>query len=154
MERKWKVDESNMRQMLSRILGIPSGLLFSQKEQISCNFFVSPFPCWMFRQDLMFPIFPQLSTQCIELFLPFLRLSYVMQWQKCIRSQKYAAKHGWTILNNMLLPKTKGFYACMEQLRGSLDAGYYFYSMLYGYYCMCSLQLFFMLLKTWNHSFD
>ncbi|KAJ6936863.1 hypothetical protein NC652_011524 [Populus alba x Populus x berolinensis] len=35
MERKWKVDESNLPQMLSRILGIPSGLLFSQKEQIS-----------------------------------------------------------------------------------------------------------------------
>lgn len=27
----------------------------------------------------------------------------------------------------MLLPKTKGFYACMEDLRGSLDAGNYFF---------------------------
>ncbi|KAJ6716721.1 1-ACYL-SN-GLYCEROL-3-PHOSPHATE ACYLTRANSFERASE 5-RELATED [Salix koriyanagi] len=36
----------------------------------------------------------------------------------------YAAEHGLPILNNVLLPKTKGFYACMEDLRGSLDAVY------------------------------
>ncbi|KAJ6896558.1 1-acyl-sn-glycerol-3-phosphate acyltransferase 5 [Populus alba x Populus x berolinensis] len=44
--------------------------------------------------------------------------------QKCTRSKKYAAEHGLPILNNVLLPKTKGFYACMEDLRGSLDAVY------------------------------
>ncbi|XP_021867579.2 probable 1-acyl-sn-glycerol-3-phosphate acyltransferase 5 [Spinacia oleracea] len=44
--------------------------------------------------------------------------------RKCIRSQKYAADHGLPILKNVLLPKTKGFFACMEELRDSLDAVY------------------------------
>lgn len=44
--------------------------------------------------------------------------------QKCIRSKKYASENGLPILNNVLLPKTKGFYACLEELRGSLDAVY------------------------------
>ncbi|KAL5788523.1 hypothetical protein ACOSP7_005472 [Xanthoceras sorbifolium] len=44
--------------------------------------------------------------------------------QKCIRSQKYAAENGLPILKNVLLPKTKGFCACLEDLRGSLNAVY------------------------------
>lgn len=51
--------------------------------------------------------------------------------QKCIRSQKYAAENGLPILKNVLLPKQKGFCACLEDLRGSLDAGlFYFCSLL------------------------
>ncbi|KAM0010519.1 putative 1-acylglycerol-3-phosphate O-acyltransferase [Helianthus debilis subsp. tardiflorus] len=44
--------------------------------------------------------------------------------QKCIKSQKYAAENGLPILKNVLLPKTRGFHACVEILRGSLDAVY------------------------------
>lgn len=44
--------------------------------------------------------------------------------QKCMQSQKFAAENGLPILKNVLLPKTKGFYACVEALRSSLDAGY------------------------------
>ncbi|CAN4112331.1 unnamed protein product [Withania somnifera] len=44
--------------------------------------------------------------------------------EKCIRSKKYASENGLPILNNVLLPKTKGFYTCLEELRGSLDAVY------------------------------
>jgi lysocardiolipin and lysophospholipid acyltransferase len=44
--------------------------------------------------------------------------------QKCIRSQKYAAEHGLPILKNVLLPKTKGFCACLQELGGSLNAGF------------------------------
>ncbi|XP_010690936.1 probable 1-acyl-sn-glycerol-3-phosphate acyltransferase 5 isoform X2 [Beta vulgaris subsp. vulgaris] len=44
--------------------------------------------------------------------------------QKCIQSQKYAADHGLPILTNVLLPKAKGFFVCMEKLRNSLDAVY------------------------------
>ncbi|GMH18185.1 hypothetical protein Nepgr_020026 [Nepenthes gracilis] len=44
--------------------------------------------------------------------------------QKCIRSQKYAAENGLPILKNVLLPKTKGFLACMRDMRESLDAVY------------------------------
>ncbi|KAI3446072.1 hypothetical protein Pfo_002737 [Paulownia fortunei] len=44
--------------------------------------------------------------------------------QKCMRGQKYASENGLPILKNVLLPKTKGFYACLENLRDSLDAVY------------------------------
>ncbi|KAF7140771.1 hypothetical protein RHSIM_Rhsim06G0036800 [Rhododendron simsii] len=44
--------------------------------------------------------------------------------QKCKRNQKFAAENGLPVLKNVLLPKTKGFYTCLEILRGSLDAVY------------------------------
>ncbi|KAL0334769.1 UNVERIFIED_CONTAM: putative 1-acyl-sn-glycerol-3-phosphate acyltransferase 5 [Sesamum radiatum] len=44
--------------------------------------------------------------------------------QKCVRSQKYASENGLPILKNVLLPKTKGFHACLENLKDSLDAVY------------------------------
>lgn len=44
--------------------------------------------------------------------------------QKCIRSQKHAAENGLPILKNVLLPKTKGFFTCLEELKDSLDAVY------------------------------
>ncbi|KAK4793546.1 hypothetical protein SAY86_023981 [Trapa natans] len=44
--------------------------------------------------------------------------------QKCLRNRKYAAENGLPVLTHVLLPKTKGFYACLEELRASLDAVY------------------------------
>ncbi|EYU37758.1 hypothetical protein ABFS82_02G026500 [Erythranthe guttata] len=44
--------------------------------------------------------------------------------QKCVRSQKYASENGLPIMKHVLLPKTKGFYACLDNLRDSLDAVY------------------------------
>ncbi|KAL6610454.1 hypothetical protein ACP70R_040423 [Stipagrostis hirtigluma subsp. patula] len=44
--------------------------------------------------------------------------------KKCIRSQEYAAEHGLPILKNVLLPKTKGFNCCLQELRSSIDAVY------------------------------
>ncbi|WOL18090.1 hypothetical protein Cni_G26883 [Canna indica] len=44
--------------------------------------------------------------------------------KKCVKSQQFAAENGLPILQNVLLPKTKGFCACLESLRNSLDAVY------------------------------
>uniref|UniRef100_A0ACD5ZUT9 Uncharacterized protein n=1 Tax=Avena sativa TaxID=4498 RepID=A0ACD5ZUT9_AVESA len=44
--------------------------------------------------------------------------------EKCIKSQEYAAEHGLPVLENVLLPKTKGFITCLQELRSSLDAVY------------------------------
>ncbi|XP_072989104.1 probable 1-acyl-sn-glycerol-3-phosphate acyltransferase 4 [Typha latifolia] len=44
--------------------------------------------------------------------------------QKCVKSQEYAAEKGLPILENVLLPKSRGFNACLEELRNSLDAVY------------------------------
>ncbi|KAG6653222.1 probable 1-acyl-sn-glycerol-3-phosphate acyltransferase 5 isoform X1 [Carya illinoinensis] len=83
VERKWEVDESTMRQMLST---------FKDPQD----------PLWL-------ALFPE-GTDFTE--------------QKCIRNQKYAAENGLPILKNVLLPKTKGFCACLEELRDCLDAVY------------------------------
>ncbi|KAE8708407.1 putative 1-acyl-sn-glycerol-3-phosphate acyltransferase 5 [Hibiscus syriacus] len=83
VERKWEVDEANMRQMLSK--------------------FKDP------RDPLWLVIFPE-GTDFTD--------------QKCLRSQKYAAENGLPILKNLLLPKSKGFNACLEDLRSTLDAVY------------------------------
>ncbi|KAD4888769.1 hypothetical protein R6Q59_034336 [Mikania micrantha] len=83
VERKWEVDETIMRKMLSTFTN-PSD------------------PLWL-------AVFPE-GTDFTE--------------QKCIKSQQYAAENGLPILNNVLLPKTRGFHACVEILRDSLDAVY------------------------------
>ncbi|RAL40494.1 hypothetical protein DM860_006564 [Cuscuta australis] len=44
--------------------------------------------------------------------------------QKCIRSQKFAVDNGYPVMKNVLLPKSKGFFACLDVLRHSLDAVY------------------------------
>eukprot|EP01018_Ginkgo_biloba_P022281 Gb_01060 [translate_table: standard] len=56
--------------------------------------------------------------------------------QKCIRSQRFAEEHGLPILNNVLLPRTKGFFSCLSLLRGSLDA---VYDVTIGYNYQCPL---------------
>ncbi|KAG4110399.1 hypothetical protein ERO13_D13G046700v2 [Gossypium hirsutum] len=61
--------------------------------------------------------------------------------QKCLRSQKYAAENGLPILKNLLLPKSKGFNACLEDLRSTLDAdsrnGRIVYDVTIGYKHRC-----------------
>lgn len=42
---------------------------------------------------------------------------------KCKKSQAYAAEVGLPVLKHVLLPKARGFCACLQTLRGSLDAG-------------------------------
>ncbi|KAL9244145.1 hypothetical protein vseg_017951 [Gypsophila vaccaria] len=44
--------------------------------------------------------------------------------QKCKKSQKFAVENGFPVMNHVLLPKTKGFFACLNTLRSSLDAVY------------------------------
>uniref|UniRef100_A0A0A9GN58 1-acylglycerol-3-phosphate O-acyltransferase n=1 Tax=Arundo donax TaxID=35708 RepID=A0A0A9GN58_ARUDO len=44
--------------------------------------------------------------------------------KKCIKSQEYAAEHGLPVLKNVLLPKTKGFNCCLQELRSSINAVY------------------------------
>lgn len=44
--------------------------------------------------------------------------------EKCKRSQEFASQNGLPVLKNVLLPKTRGFYSCLEILRSSLDAVY------------------------------
>ncbi|CAA0827417.1 Probable 1-acyl-sn-glycerol-3-phosphate acyltransferase 4 [Striga hermonthica] len=44
--------------------------------------------------------------------------------KKCKNNQKFAIENGLPVLKNVLVPKTRGFLACLEILRVSLDAVY------------------------------
>ncbi|KAK1555443.1 hypothetical protein Q3G72_026485 [Acer saccharum] len=44
--------------------------------------------------------------------------------EKCMKSQKFATEVGLPVLDNVLLPKTRGFCVCLETMRSSLDAVY------------------------------
>ncbi|KAG8377726.1 hypothetical protein BUALT_Bualt08G0062700 [Buddleja alternifolia] len=83
VERKWEVDETVIRQLLST--------------------FTDPHdPLWL-------ALFPE-GTDYSE--------------EKCVKSQKFADENGFPVLEHVLLPKTRGFHACLEILRGSFDAVY------------------------------
>lgn len=63
--------------------------------------------------------------------------------QKCTSSQKYASENGLPIMKNVLLPKSKGFCACLGELRDSMDAGTH----LHYFHCNCYAS---SLLKFWH----
>lgn len=63
----------------------------------------------------------------------YLFMLFLYSEQKCLRSQKYASENGLPIMKNVLLPKSKGFCACLEELRDSIDAGTYLHYLL----CTC-----------------
>ncbi|GMY28477.1 probable 1-acyl-sn-glycerol-3-phosphate acyltransferase 4 isoform X4 [Fagus crenata] len=44
--------------------------------------------------------------------------------EKCKKSKKFAAEAGLPVLKNVLLPKTRGFCACLKALQGTLNAVY------------------------------
>lgn len=44
--------------------------------------------------------------------------------EKCMKSQKFAEKHSLPKLSHVLLPRTKGFCACLAELHESIDAVY------------------------------
>ncbi|XP_009112271.1 probable 1-acyl-sn-glycerol-3-phosphate acyltransferase 5 [Brassica rapa] len=83
VERRWEVDEANLRQIVSS--------------------FKDP------RDALWLALFPE-GTDYTE--------------AKCERSKKFAAEHGLPVLSNVLLPRTKGFVSCLQELSSSLDAVY------------------------------
>jgi hypothetical protein len=60
----------------------------------------------------------------LPLFLYFIAdFWFYLSEKKCIKSQEYASEHGLPKLEHVLLPKTKGFICCLQELRSSLDEG-------------------------------
>ncbi|XP_057550491.1 probable 1-acyl-sn-glycerol-3-phosphate acyltransferase 5 [Amaranthus tricolor] len=79
---------------------------------------------WEIDEPIMHQMLSTLKDRHDPLWLAIFPEGTDFTEQKCIRSQKYAAEHGLPILNNVLLPKTKGFFACIDELRNTLDAVY------------------------------
>ncbi|KAJ3704389.1 hypothetical protein LUZ61_008094 [Rhynchospora tenuis] len=82
---------------------------------------------WEIDEEIMRNMLEKFKIQAILCGLLFslkALISNLSFEQKCIKSQKYAAENGLPILKNVLLPKSRGFTFCVEDLRGSLDAVY------------------------------
>eukprot|EP00249_Psilotum_nudum_P021764 c28235_g1_i1 orf=249-1703(-) len=85
-------------------------LLIDRKWQVDEEIFQSQLSTFKDPQDpLWLILFPE-GTDFTE--------------QKCLQSQSFAEEHGLPKLKYLLLPRTKGFYACLMHLRESLDAVY------------------------------
>ena len=69
------------------------------------------------------------SIQCAWFFL-FSYFWFYLSEKKCIKSQEYASEHGLPKLEHVLLPKTKGFICCLQELRSSLDEGEHSFPLL------------------------
>lgn len=93
---------------------------------------------WEIDEPIMHQMLSTLKDPQVPLWLAIFPEGTDFTEQKCIRSQKYAAEHGLPVLNHVLLPKTKGFFACVEELRNSLDA---VYDVTIGYKPRCPLIL-------------
>lgn len=79
---------------------------------------------WEIDESIMHQMLSTLKDPQDNLWLAIFPEGTDFTEQKCVRSQKYAAEHGLPILKNVLLPKTKGFFSCVEELKSSLDAVY------------------------------
>lgn len=82
----------------------------------------------LFEIDSMYHFRNCLSLYLMRMILPLFLYFVADCWfylseKKCIKSQEYASEHGLPNLEHVLLPKTKGFICCLQELRSSLDAG-------------------------------
>ncbi|KAI8013663.1 putative 1-acyl-sn-glycerol-3-phosphate acyltransferase 4 [Camellia lanceoleosa] len=79
---------------------------------------------WEIDEPIMHQMLSSFANPSEPLWLAVFPEGTDFNEQKCKKSQKLAAENGLPLLKNVLLPKTKGFYTCLEILRGSLDAVY------------------------------
>ncbi|XP_052201293.1 probable 1-acyl-sn-glycerol-3-phosphate acyltransferase 4 [Diospyros lotus] len=79
---------------------------------------------WEIDEPVMHQMLSDFTDRLDPLWLALFPEGTDFTEQKCKRSQKFAAENGLPVLKNVLLPRTRGFYACLEILRGSLDAVY------------------------------
>ncbi|XP_074313312.1 putative 1-acyl-sn-glycerol-3-phosphate acyltransferase 5 [Silene latifolia] len=79
---------------------------------------------WEIDEPIMYQMLSNLQDPQDPLWLAIFPEGTDFTEPKCIRSQRYAADHGLPILKNVLLPKTKGFFVCLDKLKNSLDAVY------------------------------
>ncbi|XP_027093180.1 probable 1-acyl-sn-glycerol-3-phosphate acyltransferase 4 isoform X1 [Coffea arabica] len=79
---------------------------------------------WEFDEPIMHQMLSSFTDRRDPLWLIVFPEGTDFTEQKCKKSQKFAAENGLPVLSNVLLPKTKGFHACLETLRLSLDAVY------------------------------
>ncbi|KAJ0804951.1 putative 1-acylglycerol-3-phosphate O-acyltransferase [Helianthus annuus] len=89
--------------------------------------FISVERKWEVDEVMMRKMLLTFTDPCDPLWLAIFPEGTDFSEEKCMKSQKFAAENGLPVLKNVLLPKTRGFHACLEILRDSLDAGSTFF---------------------------
>ncbi|KAG6520608.1 hypothetical protein ZIOFF_017667 [Zingiber officinale] len=130
VERNWEIDESIMHEKLSSLkdprdplwlVVFPEGTDYTDESTLRIVTIQSKLTEYFIKYNL--PVLVNIIPEGI-LKLVLTGLSVSPSEKKCIKSQQFAAENGLPILKNVLIPKTKGFFACLEALRNSLDAVY------------------------------
>ncbi len=79
---------------------------------------------WTADKDLIRRVFKRIKRDRVPVWITSFLEGTRMRPHKLARSQKYAAERGLPRLEHLLIPRTKGFVATLEGLRGHVDAVY------------------------------
>lgn len=108
---KWFVKD-----VLKYVPGIGWGMLF-----LDCPFVKRD---WTADRDYIHGVFENILKYDVPLWLMTFAEGTRVRPEKIARSQEYAEKQGLPRLEHVLLPRTKGFVASVQSLRGHVDAVY------------------------------
>jgi len=108
---KWFVKD-----VLKYVPGIGWGMLF-----LDCPFVKRD---WTADRDYIHGVFENILKNDVPLWLMTFAEGTRVRPEKIVRSQEYAEKQGLPRLKHVLIPRTKGFVASVQSLRGHVDAVY------------------------------
>ena len=108
---KWFVKD-----ILKYVPGVGWGMLF-----LDCPFIKRD---WTADKDYIHSVFRNLLDYDVPLWLMMFAEGTRVRPQKLVRSREYAEKQGMKPLEHVLFPRTKGFVASVQSLRGHVDAVY------------------------------
>ncbi len=108
---KWFVKD-----ILKYVPGIGWGMLFLDCPFIKRN--------WTADRDYIHRVFRNILEHNVPLWLMTFAEGTRVHPEKVARSREYAKKQGLTPLEHVLIPRTKGFVASVQALRGHVDAVY------------------------------
>jgi 1-acyl-sn-glycerol-3-phosphate acyltransferase len=108
---KWFVKD-----ILKYVPGVGWGMLF-----LDCPFIKRD---WTADKDYIHGVFKNLLKYDVPLWLMTFAEGTRVRPEKIVRSQEYAEKQGLPRLKHVLIPRTKGFVASVQSLRGHVDAVY------------------------------
>lgn len=108
---KWFVKD-----VLKYVPGIGWGMLFLDCPYVKRD--------WTSDRDYIHRVFQNILKNDVPLWLMTFAEGTRVRPEKIARSQDYAENHGLAQLKHVLIPRTKGFVASVQSLRGHIDAVY------------------------------
>ena len=108
---KWFVKD-----ILKYVPGVGWGMLFLDCPFIKRN--------WTADRDYIHRVFRNILENDVPLWLMTFAEGTRVRPEKIARSREYAEKEGMRPLEHVLIPRTKGFVASVQSLRGHVDAVY------------------------------